>query len=172
MRFLCLAQAHAWVAAWPAAEARARAALQVSVCRLEVSLATCGSVRWEADKAHGQLTPDSVLMQRTSCDGELAEDSCEAPGSAPEPLQDGAPGVAWAYGAEGADWEGALQRLVCARSDANNLAALGLASARLVGITRVHNDGLAALCATTLCEQCLWLTSAFMRAVPLAHDNA
>ena len=135
------------MAAWPAAEACARAALQVSICRLEASLATCGSVRWEAGQAKGQLTPDSVLMQRVSGNGELAVANGDAHWTALEPLQGCAPGVAWAYGAHGVDWEDALQRLVCARSDASDLAALGLASTRLIDITRVHNDGLAALCA-------------------------
>ena len=153
-------QAHAWVAAWPAAEARARAALQVNVRRLEASLATCGSVRWETGQAHGQLTPDSVLMQRPSGNGELAEASGGTLWTASEPLQGRAAGVAWEYGAKGADWEDASQRLVYARSDASDLAALGLASVRIVGTTRVLNNGLAALCAPTLYDQCLWLTSA------------
>ena len=148
------------MAAWPAAEARARAALQVSIRRLEVSLATCGSVRWEAGQAHGQLTPDSVLMQQQSGDGEPAEASGDPPWSAPEPSQGGAAGMAWACGAEGADWEGALQRLVCARFNASDLAALGLANARLVGVTRIYNGGLAALCASPACDQCHLLTSA------------
>ena len=151
---LCLAQAHAWVAAWPIAEARARAALQVSSGRLDASMATHDSVRWEAGQACGLLTPDSVLVQRVSGEGGLAEASGGAHCSAPDPLQGDAPGGAWAYGAQDADWEGLVQRLVCASSSSGDLAALGLASAHLVGITRVHNDGLAALCAPTRRGHC------------------
>lgn len=43
-------------------------------------------------------------------------------------------------------WDAAVRRLVAARLRGVDLRPLGLARARVAGVTRIYNDGLAALC--------------------------
>ena len=130
-----------WAAAWPAAEAAARAALQESRHRLEAHLAACGSVRWQTDSPE-ILRLDTVQQSPAGAASgqELSSEADRAPlASAGTSAHRSSP-----------ERDSAVKEAVEANLGSANLGAMGMASVRVAGVTRVCNDGLAAMCAHSM----------------------
>jgi hypothetical protein len=127
-----------WAAAWPAAEAAAREALQEIRHRLEAHLAACGSVRWEA------CTPEILHVDpiRESPTGVASGQDMH--GEAEHaPLASAGNYANWSSPEE----DSTVYQMVEASLACANLGAMGMASVHVAGVTRVYNDGLAAMCA-------------------------
>jgi len=135
-------QACMWAAAWPAAEAAARAALQDSRHRLEAHLAACGSVRWETDSPEPlRVDPIRESPAGAASGQEVYGEADRAPlASADKYANRSSP-----------ERDGAVNHMVEAALGDVDLGAMGMASMRVAGVTRVCNDGLAAMCAHTSC---------------------
>lgn len=152
-----VAQASGWVAAWPSAAAAARVACQESVRRLETALATRGSVRWAPCRPEdrGAPAPDAPASAcGSACDGPppdrdpglVLQSDGAGGGAGPAPADGRALHVTGREGDGCPGWDAAVRRLVAARLGGVDLRPLGLARVRIAGVTRVYNDGLAALC--------------------------